>query len=160
MLEETSDSFGNPHIDNADIDSNESLDSSDATKKARKFNRDGDQLPEKMKEFIDGVQAHRKRREILSDIYKKENGVYKYNERTKYVKEANLAVEKKTASQRATGVLRPIAEKQGGGEDALNPILQNGQARVSIQDGTEYIFLKEYEVAWAFTTTHVPFIPT
>ena len=86
--------------------------------------------------------------------------IYKYNERNRYVTEANLAVEKKTGTQKVMGVLRPVAQAQVGGEEALNFLIQTGQASVDNQGGMEYIVIKEFEVAWDFTTTHVPFIPT
>ena len=69
-------------------------------------------------------------------------------------------MEKKTATQKVMGALLPVAQAQVGGEEALNFLIQTGQATVDIQGGTEYIVIKEFEVAWDFTTTHVPFIPT
>ena len=158
MLEESSVSVDTPHEDNED----ESLDSSaTVAQKLRKFNRDGHELPENVQELIASAKKDRKRRScILDDIYIKVNGCYKFNVKSKYVIEANLAVEKKTTMQKGKGVLRQVAEKQVGGEDALKHILQTGQARVSYHGSFQYIVFKEYEVAWAFTTTHVPFIPT
>ena len=159
MLERTSVSFVNPHRDNEDIDSNESLDTSDATKKARKYTRDGHLLPEKMKQFIDGIKDRQKKTDVLSEIYKKVGNIYKYNERNRYVTKANLAVEKKTARQKATGVLRAVAEAQVGGEDALNFIMLTGQAIVDIQDCTEIFSSKNLKLHGSLPP-HVPFIPT
>ena len=158
MLEENSVSVDTPHEDNED----ESLDSSATiAQKLRKFNRDGHELPENVQKLIADAKKDRKRRScILDDIYIKMNGCYKFNVKSKYVTEANLAVEKKTTMQKGKGVLRQVAEKQVGGEDALKHILQTGQASVTYHGGLEYIVFKEYQVAWAFTTTHVPVIPT
>ena len=72
------------------------------------------------------------------------------------INETTIAKEK-IGIKGSKGLIRAMAAGKVGGPHVLDQLVRTGDCVVRTDKNVDYYFIKEIEVAWAFTTTHLPF---